>query len=195
MKYIYCIFIIFIFVMVAYPQQDSLPFRPTQKFGISVHQPYFTGNNVYAEHHDESIGFGAKAGFSPIKNFWIDFRFSQFLSKITNKLAINSSSTNFKMLGLQFSYDWQPVKRLHFLPLFYYEGIRAKNQGKFSGHGGGLGLELELYVMKDWYFFAGGQYSKMFLNISAPSDIEKEYSRGQFFSFYIGTGSSLWNRY
>ncbi|HAQ37347.1 MAG TPA: hypothetical protein DCX89_02670 [Saprospirales bacterium] len=179
----------------AYPQQDALPFRTTQKFSFSVHQPFFTGNNVYAEHHDESIGYVAKAGFSLEKDFWVDIRFSQFLSKITDKLVINSTSTNFKMFGMQFSYDWEPFNRLHFLPLIYYEGIIAKNQGRFSGHEGGLGLELEYYVMKDWYFFVGGQYSKLFLNISAPSDIEKEFSRGQFFSFYIGTGSILWNRY
>jgi len=184
-----------VYAISVHAQADTLSVRPTQKLSFSVHQPYFTGNNVYAESHDKSIGYAVKAGFSPIKNFWVDFRFSQFLSKITNKLAINSSSTNFKMLGMQFSYDWKPLSRLHVLPLIYYEGIRAKNQGKFSGHGGGLGLELEFYVMKDWYFFAGGQYSKMFLNISAPSDIEKEYSRGQFFSFYIGSGSSLWDRY
>lgn len=195
MKYLYFVWIIFASVMPVLGQQDSLPFRPTQKFGISVHQPYFTGNNVYAEHHGKSIGFAGKAGFSPVKNFWVDIRLSRFTSNITNYQVINSTSTRFTMFGVQFSRNWQTVKRLHVLPLIYYDAIMAKNQGRFSGHAFGLGLELEFYFLKDCYILAGGQYSKMFLNISAPSDIEKEFSRGEFYSVYIGIGGSLWNRY
>lgn len=194
MKYIYGVLFILSSTMAVFAQQAPLPSGPNKKFGFSVHQPYFTGNNVYAEHHDRSIGFAGKAGFSFGKSMWLDIRFSHILSRITDKLLINSPSTRFTMIGIQFSRDWQPVHRVHLLPMIYYNGIWAKNQGWFTGHGVGVGLELEFYFLKDYYIIAGGQYSQMFLNISAPSDIEKQFSRGQFFSVFIGTGGILWDQ-